>query len=66
MSARVADTEKLSAAKHGYVVIPSFDDRAGAAWLSHAAEPPAARPLVAVLSGGDIDPALLASILAEG
>jgi threonine dehydratase len=34
-----------------------------AAWLFHAAELPAARTPVAVLSGGNIDPALLAEIL---
>jgi threo-3-hydroxy-L-aspartate ammonia-lyase len=36
-----------------------------AAWLFHAAELPAARTPVAVLSGGNIDPALLAEILTE-
>ena len=34
-----------------------------AAWLFHAAELPAARVPVAVLSGGNIDPELLARIL---
>jgi threo-3-hydroxy-L-aspartate ammonia-lyase len=36
-----------------------------AAWLFHAAELPAARTPVAVLSGGNIDPVLLAAILME-
>jgi threo-3-hydroxy-L-aspartate ammonia-lyase len=36
-----------------------------AAWLFHSAELPAARTPVAVLSGGNIDPALLAEILTE-
>jgi threonine dehydratase len=35
-----------------------------AAWLFHATELPAARSPVAVLSGGNIDPALLARVLA--
>jgi threo-3-hydroxy-L-aspartate ammonia-lyase len=35
-----------------------------AAWLFHAAELPAARTPVAVLSGGNIDPGLLARVLA--
>jgi threo-3-hydroxy-L-aspartate ammonia-lyase len=35
-----------------------------AAWLFHAAELPAASTPVAVLSGGNIDPALLAAVLA--
>jgi threonine dehydratase len=35
-----------------------------AAWLFHATELPAARTPVAVLSGGNIDPALLARVLA--
>jgi threo-3-hydroxy-L-aspartate ammonia-lyase len=38
---------------------------ATAAWLFHAAELPAASTPVAVLSGGNIDPTLLAAILAE-
>ena len=36
-----------------------------AAWLFHAVELPAARAPVAVLSGGNIDPALLGEILTE-
>ena len=36
-----------------------------AAWLFHAGELPAASAPVAVLSGGNIDPALLAAVLAE-
>jgi threonine dehydratase len=35
-----------------------------AAWLFHAEELPAARTPVAVLSGGNIDPGLLARVLA--
>jgi threonine dehydratase len=35
-----------------------------AAWLFHADELPAARTPVAVLSGGNIDPGLLARVLA--
>jgi threonine dehydratase len=37
-----------------------------AAWLFHRAELPAATAPVAVLSGGNIDPELLAAILSEG
>src|SRR5215467_8425109 len=39
---------------------------ATAAWLYHRDELPAAAPAVAVLSGGNIDPALLAATLAGG
>jgi hypothetical protein len=37
-----------------------------AAWLFARAELPAARRPVAVLSGGNVDPALLARVIADG
>jgi threonine dehydratase len=53
-------------ARHAGLVAEPGGAAAVAAWLFHAAELPAARTPVAVLSGGNIDPALLTSILAEG
>jgi threonine dehydratase len=53
-------------ARHAGLVAEPGGAAAVAAWLFHAAELPAARRPVAVLSGGNIDPALLTSILAEG
>ena len=53
-------------ARHAGLVAEPGGAAAVAAWLFHAAEVPAARTPVAVLSGGNIDPALLTSILAEG
>ncbi len=53
-------------ARHAGLVAEPGGSAAVAAWLFHAAELPAARTPVAVLSGGNIDPALLTSILVEG
>jgi threonine dehydratase len=53
-------------ARHAGLVAEPGGAAAVAAWLFHAAELPAVRTPVAVLSGGNIDPALLTSILAEG
>jgi threo-3-hydroxy-L-aspartate ammonia-lyase len=58
-------TIRLLARQAGLVAEPG-GAAAAAAWLFHAAELPAARTPVAVLSGGNIDPALLAALLAEG
>ena len=52
-------------ARHAGLVAEPGGAAAVAAWLFHTAELPAARTPVAVLSGGNIDPALLAAILAE-
>jgi threonine dehydratase len=53
-------------ARHAGLVAEPGGAAAVASWLFHTAELPAARTPVAVLSGGNIDPALLTSILAEG
>ena len=55
---------KLLARRAGLVAEPG-GAAAVAAWLFHLAELPAARAPVAVLSGSNIDPGLLADILAE-
>ena len=55
---------RLLARQAGLVAEPG-GAAAVAAWLFHPADLPAARTPVAVLSGGNIDPALLAAILAE-
>jgi threo-3-hydroxy-L-aspartate ammonia-lyase len=57
-------TIRLLARQAGLVAEPG-GAAAVAAWLFHAAELPAASTPVAVLSGGNIDPALLAEILTE-
>ena len=63
----VTDDEMLTAvrllARHARLVAEPGGAAAVAACLFHAAELPAARTPVAVLSGGNIDPALLAEIL---
>jgi threo-3-hydroxy-L-aspartate ammonia-lyase len=65
----VSEDEMLAAvrllARQARLVAEPGGAAAVAAWLFHAAELPAARTPVAVLSGGNIDPALLASILAS-
>ena len=58
-------TVRLLARQAGLVAEPG-GAAAVAAWLFHRAELPAASTPVAVLSGGNIDPALLAALLAEG
>ena len=50
-------------ARHARLIAEPGGAAAVAAWLFHSAELPAARTPVAVLSGGNIDPALLAEIL---
>jgi threo-3-hydroxy-L-aspartate ammonia-lyase len=50
-------------AGHARLIAEPGGAAAVAAWLFHSAELPAARTPVAVLSGGNIDPALLAEIL---
>jgi threonine dehydratase len=63
----VTEDEMLTAvrllARHARLVAEPGGAAAVAACLFHAAELPAARTPVAVLSGGNIDPALLAEIL---
>ena len=59
----VRTTIGLLATRAGLVAEPG-GAVAVAAWLFHAAELPAARAPVALLSGGNIDPALLTDILA--
>jgi threonine dehydratase len=56
----------LERARQARLVAEPGGAAAVAACLFHAAELPAARSRVAVLSGGNIDPAMLAAILAEG
>jgi threo-3-hydroxy-L-aspartate ammonia-lyase len=53
-------------ARHARLIAEPGGAAAVAAWLFHAAELPAASTPVAVLSGGNIDPDLLARILATG
>jgi threo-3-hydroxy-L-aspartate ammonia-lyase len=64
----VTEDEMLTAvrllARQARLVAEPAGAAAVAAWLGHAGELPAARTPVAVLSGGNIDPALLAAILA--
>ena len=64
----VSEDEMLTAvrllARHARLVAEPGGAAAVAAWLFHAAEMPAARRPVAVLSGGNIDPGLLARVLA--
>ena len=50
-------------ARHARLIAEPGGAAAVAAWLFHSAELPAARTPVAVLSGGNIDPALLVEIL---
>jgi len=63
----VSEDEMLTAvrllARQARLVAEPGGAAAVAAWLFHAAELPTARTPVAVLSGGNIDPALLAEIL---
>jgi threonine dehydratase len=65
----VSEDEMLTAvrllARQARLVAEPGGAAAVAAWLFHPAELPAARTPVAVLSGGNIDPALLAEILTE-
>jgi threonine dehydratase len=64
----VSEDEMLTAvrllARQARLVAEPGGAAAVAAWLFHAAELPAARTPVAVLSGGNIDPGLLARVLA--
>jgi threonine dehydratase len=65
----VSEDEMLTAvrllARQARLVAEPGGAAAVAAWLFHAAELPTASTPVAVLSGGNIDPALLAEILTE-
>jgi threo-3-hydroxy-L-aspartate ammonia-lyase len=68
MSARVAATEDL-AARHGYVVIPPFDDRAviagqGTIGLEIAADCPQADLVVVPVSGGGLISGIAAAVRA--
>ena len=64
----VSEDEMLTAvrllARQARLVAEPGGAAAVAAWLFHAAELPAARTPVAVLSGGNIDPGILARVLA--
>ena len=66
----VTEDEMLAAvgllARHARLVAEPGGAAAVAAWLYHRDELPAARTAVAVLSGGNIDPELLAAVLASG
>jgi threonine dehydratase len=65
----VTEDEMLTAvrllARQARLVAEPGGAAAVAAWLCHTAELPAASTAVAVLSGGNIDPGLLASVLAS-
>jgi threonine dehydratase len=66
----VTEDEMLTAvrllARHARLVAEPGGAAAVAAWQFHAGELPPARTTVAVLSGGNVDPDLLARILAVG
>jgi threo-3-hydroxy-L-aspartate ammonia-lyase len=70
LSARVAVTEELMA-KHGYVLIPPFDDRAviagqGTIGLEIAADAPQADLVVVPISGGGLISGIAAALRASG
>jgi threonine dehydratase len=52
-------------ARHGRIVAEPSGAVTFAAWLCHAKELPASEQAVAVVSGGNLDPQLLAQVLTE-
>ncbi len=56
----------VAAARGARLVIEPSGATSLAAWLTHAAELPADGPVVAILSGGNVDPDRYAQLIAEG